>query len=271
MGTFLLCAFVALTAFIFRKIDFANCLAATGILATAPSIQTCESSSHPSDPVAAMAHNKANAVQAIAAIIHRKASQGDCSLTTGSVSGISFRHTSIGGTCHTAARMDYIETALKKALDTPGKGSIHSTMCLRLTDNGPWKSFLAYGRSDVFDDATICDDSLGFPECFESDQPYSRSNIDPNSTAVSTGSFQQIAYAYYAAGPNCATMSEIGSIEVALGQQLSQLDAHSIQEPVCVRFDEGGPWNGWLLYGRLGEIEAAAYCGPTLEDCRTCD
>lgn len=217
-----------------------------------------------------MAHNKANAVQSIASIIHTKASRGDCGLTVGSIAGISFRHTSIGGTCHTPAKLDDIEIALKKALNMPGKGFIQSTMYLRLTTEGSWKSFLAYGRSDVFDDTTTCDDTLKFSECFEGDRAYPRSSSDTNSTAVSTGSFQQIAYAYYAAGENCAKMSEVGSIEVALHQKLSKLDARSIEKPVCFRFDEGGPWNGWLLYGRLGKMEPAAYCGPTLEDCRTC-
>ena len=65
-------------------------------------------------------------------------------------------------------------------------------------------------------------------------------------------------------------MSEVRSIEFALSQKLSKLDAKSIEKPVCIRFDEGDPWNGWLLYGRLGEMEPAAYCGTTLEDCRTC-
>lgn len=269
-GTILLCAFGALTAGILRAIDLSDYLVATGLMAATPRIRVCESASHTSVPVAAMAQNKAKAVQAMAALIHTKASRGDCGLTAGSISGISFRHASIGGTCHTATRLDYIETALKKALNMPGKGFIQTTMCLRLNDDGPWKSFLAYGRFDVFDDTTTCDDTLNFSECLEGDQGYPRGVSDTNSTAVSSGSFQQIAYAYHAAGPNCATMSEVGSVDFALSQRFSKLDAKSTEKPVCVRFDEGGPWNGWLLYGRLGEMEPTAYCGPTLEDCRTC-
>lgn len=267
---FLLCAFVAFTAVVLRSIDLLDYLAATGILATTPLIQACESTSHISTPVAAMVRNKADAALVMAAVVHTMASQGSCDLTTGSAADISFRYSSVGENCHTTAELDIIRTALRKVLNLPGKGYVHSTMCLRLTDGGSWKGFLAYGRSDVFDKTTTCDDTLTFSECVDSEQIYSRGVSDTNAIAVSSGSVQQIAYAYYAAGENRATMSEVGSIEVALGQQLSKLDAGSIQEPVCVRFDEGGPWNGWLLYGRLGEMEPAAYCGPTLEDCRTC-
>lgn len=269
-GTLLLCAFVALTAVILRKIDFSDYLAATGILATTPLIQACESTSHTPESVAAMARNKADAALVMAAVVHTMASQGGCDSTTGSAAGIDFRYTSIGENCHTMATLDDIQTALRKALNLPGKGYVRSTMCLRLNDGGPWKGFLAYGRSDVYDNTTTCDDTLTFSACVDSEQVYSRGFSDTNSIAVSSGSVQQIAYAYHAAGENCATMSEVGSIEVALRRKLSELDARSIDEPVCVRFDEEGPWNGWLLYGRLGEMEPAAYCGPTLEDCRTC-
>lgn len=266
----LLCAFVALTAIILREIDFSGYLAATDILATTPLIQACESTSHTSIPVAAMARNKADAALVMAAVVHTMASQGSCDSITGSAAGIDFRYTSIGENCHTMATLDAIRTALRKALHLPGKGYLYPAMCLRLTDGGAWKGFLAYGRSDVYDNTTTCDDTLAFSACVNSEQVYSKGFSDPNSIAVSSGSVQQIAYTYYAAGENCATMSEVGSIEVALRQKLSELDARSIEEPTCVRFDEGGPWNGWLLYGRLGEMEPAAYCGPTLEDCRTC-
>ncbi|KAK6000394.1 hypothetical protein QM012_003640 [Aureobasidium pullulans] len=269
-GTFLLCAFVALTAVILRRIKFSDYFVATGILAATPQVQARESISHTSTPVAAMARNKADAALVMAAVAHMQSNQRTCASITGSAADISFRYTSIGENCHTTAKMDDIWTAIRKALNIPGKGYIHSTMCLRLTDGGSWKSFLAYGRSDVFDDTTICNDTLTFSKFVESGKEFSSSTTDMTSTAISSGSFEQIAYVYYAAGPDCATMSEIGFIKVALRQKLGKLDTRSIKEAVCVRFDEGGPWSGWLLYGRLGEMEPAAYCGPTLEDCRTC-
>ncbi|KAG9533649.1 hypothetical protein KCU93_g390, partial [Aureobasidium melanogenum] len=230
-GMFLLCTFVAITAVVLRTIDLSDYLVATGILAATPRIQACESTSHTSAPVAAMARNKADAALVMAAVVHTMASQGSRDSTTGSAADISFRYTSTSENCHTAAKLEDIRTALRKALNLPGKGYVYSTMCLRLTDGGPCKGFLAYGRSDVFDNTTTCDDTLTFSECVDSEQVYSRGISDTSSIAVSSGSVQQIAYAYYAAGENCATMSEVGSIEVALHQKLSKLDARSIEEP----------------------------------------
>jgi hypothetical protein len=33
----------------------------------------------------------------------------------------------------------------------------------------------------------------------------------------------------------------------------------------CIKFDEGGPWQGWVLFGRKGEVDLTLYCGPQIE------
>lgn len=83
--------------------------------------------------------------------------------------------------------------------------------------------------------------------------------------AVAIGSYENIAYRYYAHSKNCATMSQVGSIKDALHQAFQQLDADEIPSSDCIRFDEGGSWEGWVLYGRSGEVKLTQYCGPRIE------
>jgi hypothetical protein len=64
---------------------------------------------------------------------------------------------------------------------------------------------------------------------------------------------------------NCATMSEVNTIKDELHQAFQQLGAENIPSSNCIRFDEGGSWEGWVLYGRKGEVKLTQHCGPRIE------
>ena len=81
---------------------------------------------------------------------------------------------------------------------------------------------------------------------------------------MSSGSFDGIAFRYYATPKNCATMSDTGVIESSIYHNFQQLDSRKIPSKNCELFDEGGEWEGWLLYGPEGEVNLADYCGPQL-------
>jgi hypothetical protein len=83
--------------------------------------------------------------------------------------------------------------------------------------------------------------------------------------AVSSGSFGKVAFRYYVHSKHCATMSEIGTIEGALYHDFQELDEDDIPTSACTKFDEGGSWEGYVLYGRLGEVDLTRYCGPEIE------
>lgn len=86
----------------------------------------------------------------------------------------------------------------------------------------------------------------------------------PQDCAVSSGSFGGVAYRYYAIGPNCAPKSHVGTIEGALHSELMRLETEGmISTSHCVHFDPDGGWDGWVLFGRLGEVNLAEYCGPS--------
>jgi hypothetical protein len=59
-------------------------------------------------------------------------------------------------------------------------------------------------------------------------------------------------------------MSEIGTIEGALYHNFQELDEDEIPTSACTKFDEGGSWEGYVLYGRLGEVDLTSYCGPEI-------
>jgi hypothetical protein len=59
-------------------------------------------------------------------------------------------------------------------------------------------------------------------------------------------------------------MSEIGTIEGALHHNFKRLDEDEIPTSACTKFDEGGSWEGYVLYGRLGEVDLTSYCGPEI-------
>jgi hypothetical protein len=82
--------------------------------------------------------------------------------------------------------------------------------------------------------------------------------------AVSSGAFGKVAFRYYAHSKDCATMSEIGTIEGALYHNFQELDEDEIPTSACTKFDEGGSWEGYVLYGRLGEVDLTSYCGPEI-------
>ena len=86
-----------------------------------------------------------------------------------------------------------------------------------------------------------------------------------NECAVSDGSVHGVAYRYYSNGPKCARNSEVGSIEGSIYHNLLRLDATEFPDCRCVKYDRGGAWEGWLLYGALGKVDLAGYCGPTID------
>jgi len=82
--------------------------------------------------------------------------------------------------------------------------------------------------------------------------------------AVVSGSYKNIAYRYFAHSKNCATMSQADSFEQLIHHKLGRLDTDEIPSSDCVKFDEGGPLEGWVLYGRKGEVKLTQYCGPQI-------
>lgn len=80
-----------------------------------------------------------------------------------------------------------------------------------------------------------------------------------------TGSYQDMAYRYHSRSKNCATMSQANSIKDELYQAFQRLDTEDVPSSTCIKFDEGGSWEGWLLYGRKGEVKLTQYCGPRVE------
>jgi hypothetical protein len=57
-------------------------------------------------------------------------------------------------------------------------------------------------------------------------------------------------------------MLQADAIKDELHQTFQKLDVDDIPSSECIKFDEGGSWEGWLLYGRLGEVNLTQYCGP---------
>jgi hypothetical protein len=86
-----------------------------------------------------------------------------------------------------------------------------------------------------------------------------------NDCAVTDGRIDLVAYRYYSNGPRCATNSDFGGIEDSIYHSLQRLDAVDIPGCRCMKFDQGGPWEGWLMYGPAGKVDLASYCGPVLD------
>lgn len=87
---------------------------------------------------------------------------------------------------------------------------------------------------------------------------------NPQDCASIIGSYEDVAYRYHAHSKNCATMSQADSIKSALHQAFQQLDADELPSSKCIKFDERGSWEGWVLYGRSGEVKLTQYCGPRI-------
>lgn len=60
-------------------------------------------------------------------------------------------------------------------------------------------------------------------------------------------------------------MSQVGEIEQALYHNFQTQDEDDIPVSECLKFDEGGDWEGFVLYGRLGEVDLTGYCGPQVK------
>jgi hypothetical protein len=59
-------------------------------------------------------------------------------------------------------------------------------------------------------------------------------------------------------------MSQADAIKDEL-HRMFQTGVDELPSSKCIKFDEGGLWEGWLLYGRLGEVNLTQYCGPRVE------
>ena len=59
-------------------------------------------------------------------------------------------------------------------------------------------------------------------------------------------------------------MAQADAVEQVLHEKLGRLDADEIPSSDCAKLDEGGPLEGWVLFGRLGEVELTQYCGPSI-------
>jgi hypothetical protein len=90
------------------------------------------------------------------------------------------------------------------------------------------------------------------------------SGRDSKNCAVMVGSYENISYRYYASSKNCAAMSQKDDIKNALEDYLALFDEDDVPVWDCIAIDEGGPWKGWMLYGRLGEVDLTRYCGPKI-------
>jgi hypothetical protein len=88
------------------------------------------------------------------------------------------------------------------------------------------------------------------------------SNRGSQDCAVVSGSYENIAYRYHTHSKNCATISQADTIEQVFHRELGRLDPDDIPSSDCVKFDEGGPLQGWVLFGRSGEVDLTRYCGP---------
>jgi hypothetical protein len=86
-----------------------------------------------------------------------------------------------------------------------------------------------------------------------------------NECAVTDGRVHEVAYRYYSNGPKCARNSDLGDIEGSIYYNLQRIDAAEIPDCRCVKFDQGGAWDGWLMYGMAGKVDLTRYCGPRLD------
>jgi hypothetical protein len=86
-----------------------------------------------------------------------------------------------------------------------------------------------------------------------------------NECAVTDGRVQEVAYRYYSNGPNCAKNSDLGVIESSIYYNLQLIDSAEIPNCRCVKFDRGGAWDGWLMYGMAGKVDLTRYCGQRLD------
>lgn len=99
-----------------------------------------------------------------------------------------------------------------------------------------------------------------------------KSKSDDEDCAVTSGAFAGIAFRYYATGDgnsDCATTSELGTIEGALWHHFQEVHANGIPESECLKFSHDGKWKGWLLYGPSDTVDLSRYCGDRLNfgDC----
>jgi hypothetical protein len=86
-----------------------------------------------------------------------------------------------------------------------------------------------------------------------------------NDCAVTDGRIDLVAYRYYSNGPKCATNSGLGGIESSIYHGLQRLETTGIPDCRCMKFDQGGAGEGWLMYGPAGNVDLASYCGPVLD------
>jgi len=59
-------------------------------------------------------------------------------------------------------------------------------------------------------------------------------------------------------------MSQADATKDELHRAFQQLDADDIPSSKCIESDKGGSWEGWLMYGRLGEVTLTHYCVPRM-------
>lgn len=86
-----------------------------------------------------------------------------------------------------------------------------------------------------------------------------------NECAVTDGRIGEVAYRYYSNGPNCAKNSDLGGIESSIYHNLQRLDAADMPDCRCIKFDQDGDREEWLMYGPAGKVDLASYCGPVLD------
>lgn len=74
-----------------------------------------------------------------------------------------------------------------------------------------------------------------------------QSESHPDDCAVFTGSLGNVKYRYFSRGANCATNADSEAIQDDLHHRFQQLDADSIPDSQCIKYDEGGAWDGCCM------------------------
>ncbi|OGM47228.1 hypothetical protein ABOM_003983 [Aspergillus bombycis] len=72
-------------------------------------------------------------------------------------------------------------------------------------------------------------------------------------------------YEYHATGRHCDTTAEQKTIEGAIYKYLKSVEHGTVCGTQCIKLTHGGTWEGYLKFGRAGDFDRSAYCGPNLE------
>ncbi|PYH82647.1 hypothetical protein BO82DRAFT_353611 [Aspergillus uvarum CBS 121591] len=87
---------------------------------------------------------------------------------------------------------------------------------------------------------------------------------EQKSCAKITGSLNGWQYEYYGTGRNCDTTAQRETIHGALYHYFSSVESNMTCGTQCLSLNHGGPYNGYLKFGKAESFDASAYCGQGL-------